>query len=720
MVKIDNDERSKRYIALPMGVQIPMLRHSEGDLLLRSKPVEELTLEEARREAERLRREIEYHNYRYYVLNAPVISDAEYDELFRRLVRIEERFPELVTPDSPTQRVGAPPVEEFGTVTHRLPMLSLDNAFNEDELRAFDERVKRMLGLSPSTNIEYVCELKLDGLAVNLTYENGVFVRGATRGDGVTGEDVTANLRTIRSIPLRMLIDDPPPLIEVRGEVFMTVHDFELLNRQRIERGEQPFMNPRNAAAGSVRQLDPKVTAERRLDIFCYGIGYAEGISFETHWQALEFLKSAGFKVNPDNKLCCGIDEVIQHCIEWTHRRHEIPYPADGMVVKVNQIRYQELLGATAHHPRWAIAYKFPAEQKTTLLKDIVVQVGRTGALTPVAVLEPVEVDGVVITSATLHNEDQIRRLDVRIGDTVIVQRAGGVIPEIVGVVKEKRTGNEREFVMPKQCPVCGGEVYKPPGEVIARCVNPACPAKIENWLKHWCSRDAMNIEHIGPKLIKQLVDNGLVNDPADLYALTKWQLMGLERMGAKSAENVMKEIEKSKTAPLDRLIFALGIRHVGARTARVLAEHFGSLERLAEASLEELMNIPDIGPETARSIYNYFRMESTKELLEKLKRYGVRPTGVERVAVPAQTPFAGKTVVFTGELESYTRSEAEALVQRYGGRVASSVSRTTDLVVVGRNPGSKYQRALELGIKTINEEQFLEMVNQAKGIAGE
>lgn len=697
-----------------------MLQSFESKSVLRIKPVEELSFDEAREEAERLRREIEYHNYRYYVLNAPVISDAEYDELFRRLVKIEERFPELMTPDSPTQRVGAPPVEEFGAVAHRMPMLSLDNAFNEDELRAFDERVKRVLGLSPSVSIEYVCELKLDGLAVNLTYENGILVRGATRGDGVTGEDVTANLKTIRSIPLRMLIDDPPPIIEIRGEVFMTKHDFELLNRQRIERGEQPFMNPRNAAAGSVRQLDPKVTAERRLDIFCYGIGYVEGISFETHWQVIEFFKRAGFKVNPENKLCHGIDEVIQHCAEWVQRRHEIPYPADGIVIKVNEIRYQELLGATAHHPRWAIAYKFPAEQKTTLLKDVVVQVGRTGALTPVAVLEPVEVDGVVITSATLHNEDQIRRLDVRIGDTVIVQRAGGVIPEVVGVVKEKRTGNEREFVMPKRCPVCGGEVYKPPGEAIARCINPSCPAKIENWLKHWCSRDAMNIEHIGPKLIKQLVDRGLVSDPADLYALTERQLMELERMGLKSARNVISEIEKSKTAQLDRLIFALGIRHVGARTARVLAEHFGSLERLSEASLEDLLNIPDIGPETARSIYSYFRMESTKELLKKLERYGVRPTGVERVAAPAETPFTGKVVVFTGELDSYTRSEAEAIVQRYGGRVASSVSRNTDLVVVGRSPGSKYQRAVELGIKIINEEQFLEMVRQAKEIMGE
>lgn len=703
-----------------MRGDLAMVRPSGGSTSLSTKPVEELTLEEARQEAERLRREIEYHNYRYYVLNAPVISDAEYDELFRRLVKIEERFPELVTPDSPTQRVGAPPVEEFGSVTHRMPMLSLDNAFNEEELRAFDERIKRMLGIAPSAKIEYVCELKLDGLAVNLTYENGVLVRGATRGDGITGEDVTANLRTIKSIPLRMLIDNPPPIIEVRGEVFMTKHDFELLNKERIERGEQPFMNPRNAAAGSVRQLDPKVTAERRLDIFCYGVGYVEGISFETHWQVLEFLSKAGFKVNPDNKLCNGIDEVIQHCLEWVQKRHEIPYPADGMVIKVNKIRYHELLGATAHHPRWAIAYKFPAEQKTTLLKDIVVQVGRTGALTPVAVLEPVEVDGVVITSATLHNEDQIRRLDVRIGDTVIVQRAGGVIPEIVGVVKEKRTGNEREFVMPKQCPVCGGEVYKPEGEVVARCVNPSCPAKLENWLKHWCSRDAMNIEHVGPKLIKQLIDRGLVNDPADLYALTKPKLMALERMGSKSADNVLREIEKSKTAPLDKFIFALGIRHVGARTARVLAERFGSLERLSKASLEELMNIPEIGPETARSIYNYFRMETTKELLAKLERYGVRPTPVAKPALPAQTPFTGKTFVFTGELESFTRSQAEEIVQRYGGRVASSVSRATDIVVVGQNPGSKYQRALELGIKTINEEQFLEMVRQAKEIAGE
>jgi DNA ligase (NAD+) len=675
------------------------------------KPVESLTREEAEREAERLRKELTIHCWLYYVLNSPIISDEEYDRLFRRLLQIEERFPDLVTPDSPTQRVGFPPAEEFAKVTHRKPMLSLDNAFNEEELRAFDQRVKRFLGLPATEVIDYTCELKIDGLAVNLTYENGVLVLGATRGDGVEGEDVTNNLRTIKTIPLRLLIDNPPPIIEVRGEVFMTKADFEALNEEQLRKGERPFANPRNAAAGSVRQLDPNVTAQRRLDIFCYGVGYYEGIEFETQWEVLQWLQRAGFKVNPHSRLCHGIGEVIDYCYEWVRRIHDEPYSADGVVVKVNRLDFQERLGATAHAPRWAIAFKFPAEQKETKLLNIVVQVGRTGKLTPVAELEPVQVEGVTITSATLHNEDQIKRLDVRIGDWVIVQRAGGVIPEVVGVVKEKRTGEEKPFEMPKECPICGTPVVRPPGEVDYYCPNNECPSRVENWIKHWCSRNALNIEALGEERIHQLVEAGLLSDPADLYFLQKWQLTRLPGWGDKLATKVLSEIQRSKTAPLSRFIFALGIRHVGERVAELLAKKFGSLERLAQAQEWEITSIPGIGPKIAESVVRFFQSELGQKLMEKLKRAGVQPSPEEEVVVVPDSPLKGKVVVFTGELERWTRSQAEDIVKRLGGRPASSVSRQTDFLVVGQNPGSKLQRAQELGVRILTEEEFAAMV---------
>jgi DNA ligase (NAD+) len=686
--------------------QVEQLRKQAID-----KPVEALTREEAEREAERLRKELTIHCWLYYVLNSPIISDEEYDRLFRRLLQIEERFPDLVTPDSPTQRVGFPPAEEFAKVTHRKPMLSLDNAFNEEELRAFDQRVKRFLGLPATEVIDYTCELKIDGLAVNLTYENGVLVLGATRGDGVEGEDVTNNLRTIKTIPLRLLIDNPPPIIEVRGEVFMTKADFEALNEEQLRKGERPFANPRNAAAGSVRQLDPNVTAQRRLDIFCYGVGYYEGIEFETQWEVLQWLQRAGFKVNPHSRLCHGIGEVIDYCYEWVRRIHDEPYSADGVVVKVNRLDFQERLGATAHAPRWAIAFKFPAEQKETKLLNIVVQVGRTGKLTPVAELEPVQVEGVTITSATLHNEDQIKRLDVRIGDWVIVQRAGGVIPEVVGVVKEKRTGEEKPFKMPKECPICGTPVVRPPGEVDYYCPNNECPSRVENWIKHWCSRNALNIEALGEERIHQLVEAGLLSDPADLYFLQKWQLTRLPGWGDKLATKVLSEIQRSKTAPLSRFIFALGIRHVGERVAELLAKKFGSLERLAQAQEWEITSIPGIGPKIAESVVRFFQSELGQKLMEKLKRAGVQPSPEEEVVIVPDSPLKGKVVVFTGELERWTRSQAEDIVKRLGGRLASSVSRQTDFLVVGQNPGSKLQRAQELGIRILTEEEFAAMV---------
>lgn len=675
------------------------------------KPVETLSREEAKQEAERLRKELTIHCWLYYVLNSPIISDEEYDRLFRRLVQIEERFPELITPDSPTQRVGFPPAEEFAKVRHRKVMLSLDNAFNEEELRAFDQRVKRFHGLPLTEAIDYTCELKFDGLAVNLTYENGVLALGATRGDGVEGEDVTNNLRTIRTIPLRLLIDNPPPIIEVRGEVFMTKADFEALNEEQIRKGERPFANPRNAAAGSVRQLDPAITAQRRLDIFCYGVGYYEGIEFETQWEVLQWLRRAGFKVNEHSRLCHGIDEVIDYCYEWISRIHDEPYSADGVVVKVNRLDLQERLGATAHAPRWAIAFKFPAEQKETRLLNIIVQVGRTGKLTPVAELEPVQVEGVTITSATLHNEDQIKRLDVRIGDWVIVQRAGGVIPEVVSVVKEKRTGEEKPFEMPKGCPICGTTVVRPPGEVDYYCPNNECPSRVENWIKHWCARNALNIEALGEERVHQLVEAGLLNDPADLYFLQKWQLVRLPGWGDKLATKVLSEIQRSKTAPLSRFIFALGIRHVGERVAEMLAKKFGSLDRLAQAQEWEIMTIPGIGQKIAESVVRFFQSEFGQRLMRELKEAGVQPSPEEEEVLVADSPLKGKVVVFTGELEKWTRSRAEDLVKRLGGRPASSVSRQTDFLVVGKNPGSKLQRAQQLGVRILTEEEFEKMV---------
>jgi DNA ligase (NAD+) len=689
------------------------------------------------RRIEELRRQINYHNYRYYVLDSPVISDAEYDRLMQELIALEEAHPELVTPDSPTQRVGAPPLKEFASYTHRQPMLSLSNAFSDEELLAFDQRIKRMLGMPLEMDIEYVAELKIDGLAVSLTYENGRFVRGATRGDGYTGEDVTQNLRTIYSIPL-VLFDRPvdledraeggqlkllegepssesykrfpiPRIVEVRGEVFMLHEEFRRINREREEKGEPTFANPRNAAAGSVRQLDPSVTAQRKLDIFVYGIGYIEDGGFKTHYEVLQALKSWGFKVNPNVRLCKNINEVRDFIAEWGEKRSSLGYDIDGVVVKVNSLDFQNRLGYVARSPRWAVAYKFPAMQETTVIKDIIVQVGRTGALTPVAIMEPVEVGGVVVTRATLHNQDEIERKDVRIGDTVVVQRAGDVIPEVVQVIKEKRTGAEKPFRMPDKCPVCGGDVERPEGEAVARCVNIACPAQVKERIVHFASRNALNIEGVGPAQVEQLVDKGLVHDPADLYFLKKEDLLQLDRMGDKLASNILSAIEKSKDTTLPRLIYGLGIRHVGEHVAQVLADNFKSLEALQNASEEDLSRIPEIGPVIARSIVKFFSEPDNVKVLEKLKKAGVIP----RVEMPsAGDKFAGKTFVFTGTLRSFTREEAEEKVRQLGGRAASSVSRNTDFVVVGENPGSKLQKARELGVTVLTEDDFLKMIS--------
>jgi len=669
-----------------------------------------MTREEAKKRLEELRELINYHNYRYYVLDSPEIPDAEYDRLFRELLELERQFPDLVTPDSPSQRVGAPPLEEFETVAHTIPMLSLDNAFSAEEMRDFDDRCRRLLGLSGP--LEYVAEPKLDGLAVELVYENGVLAVGSTRGDGFTGENVTQNLRTIKSIPLRLITRElpAPERLEVRGEVIMNLEDFRKLNEQRERNGEPPFANPRNAAAGSVRQLDPSVTASRPLDIYCYGYGQIIGPTFGTHLEVLEAFRKWGFKVNPHVQLCRGVEEVEEYYHRMAELREELPYEIDGVVVKVNRLDYQRQLGEKTRSPRWAIAWKFAARQEMTQVENIVAQVGRTGVLTPVAILKPVRVSGVVVSRATLHNQDEIDRLDVRIGDWVVVQRAGDVIPEIVSVVKSKRTGKEKPYHLPDRCPVCGAKVERLEGEVAHRCTNASCPAQLKERIKHFASKRAMDIDGLGEKLIDQLVDKGLVKDVADLYYLRKEDLLKLERMADKSAQNILDAIEASKDRSPDRVLYALGIRYVGEHMARVLINHFGSFEALRRATYDDLIAIPEVGPAVAQAVVSFFQQPENLELLDRLAKAGVKLERKPEEAEAGPRPFEGKTFVFTGALQSMTREEAQELVERLGGRAASSVSRKTDYVVVGENPGSKAQRARELGIPMISEEEFRRM----------
>jgi DNA ligase (NAD+) len=667
-----------------------------------------------RQRVDELRALINYHNHRYYVLDSPEISDAEYDQLMQELQRLEAEHPELVTPDSPTQRVGAAPVEAFGVVEHRIPLLSLANAFSNEDLMAW---YKRALNLLEGQHFELVCEIKMDGLAIALTYVNGQFVTGATRGDGYRGEDVTQNLRTVRSIPLSVP-KDAPTRFEVRGEVYLSKAGFKKLNEERAKGGLPLFANPRNAGAGSVRQLDPRVTAQRPLDIYVYALGYAEGKPVtETHWERMEYLKSLGFKINPLNKLCKTIEEAEAYHREWQEKRESLPYETDGIVVKANSIAIQERLGFVAREPRWAIAYKFPATQATTRLNEIGINVGRTGSLNPYAILEPVSVGGVTVSHAALHNEDYIRSKDIRIGDVVVVQRAGEVIPEIVEPIVSRRTGNERIFSMPTQCPVCEAEVIKPVGEAMHRCTNTACPAQALEKLKHFVSRGAMDIDGVGEKLCTALFEAGLVKDVADLYYLSRKQILGLERMADKSASNVLSSIEKSKSRPLSRLIFALGILHVGDETANLLASRFRSLDMLAKATEEELLSAPSIGPKIAESIVAFFRQEGNKRVIEKLRQAGVR-LEEEVPAKPAELALVGQEFVLTGRLESFTRQEAEARIKALGGTVGSGVTRKTTYVVVGADPGSKLDKALALGIRLLTEEEFRQMVE--KGIGSE
>jgi len=668
-----------------------------------------ISKEEAKKRIEWLRKEIRRHDYLYYVLNKPEISDAEYDKLMRELQELEEMYPDLITPDSPTQRVGAPPAKEFKTVTHLKPMLSLDNAFKEEEMRKFDERIRRELG---KEKISYVAEPKLDGLSVELVYENGVFVRGSTRGDGINGEDVTENLKTIRAVPLRLReANGVPSRLAVRGEVIMHIKDFEELNKKLIERGEEPLANPRNAAAGSLRRLDPKETAERPLDIFFYEIMVAEGVKIETQWDALHHLREWGLKTNPLIRKCEGIDEVIEFYKEMVEKREDLSYEIDGIVVKVNDLADQERLGTKAKSPRWAIAYKFPPREKITQIMDIIVQVGRTGILTPVALLKPVDVSGVTVSRATLHNEDYIKEKDIRIGDWVKIARAGDVIPEVLESIKERRTGQEREFRMPDKCPICGSHVVRE--GAYYRCTGGlSCLAQLKRSITHYASKGAMDIEGLGPKIVDLLVDTGLVKRISDLYKLRKIDLLRLPGFADKAAQNLLDSIEKSKERSLDRFIYALGIPNVGEHMAKVLAERFKTLDALMNAREIELLSIHEVGPETAKSVYNFFREERNREEIERLREVGVKATFARMEK--KEGILKGKVFVFTGALKEFTRSEAKRIVEELGGTVASSVSRNVDYVVVGENPGSKYDKAKKLGIKMINEEEFKKLIGRA------
>lgn len=667
---------------------------------------------EAKTEIDRLRKEIDYHNYCYYILDNPVVTDAEYDRLMRRLEGLEGEFPHLVTPDSPTQRVGASPLAAFGTITHTIPMLSLANAFTKEEAVEFDARIKRLLKPDEPVDIEYAAEPKMDGLAVELVYENGVFTKGSTRGDGYVGEDVTQNLRTVRSIPLKLRHDSIkiPRRMEVRGEVFLPLESFRKLNREKEAKGEAPFANPRNAAAGSLRQLDPRVTASRPLDIFCYGLGAFDGPPFTTHFETLEFIKKTGIKVNPFVKVVKGIDEALKYHDEMEEKRESLNFELDGVVLKVNRLDLQDKLGVITRSPRWALAYKFAPKQEATRVKEIFVGVGRTGALTPVAFLEPVSVGGVTIERATLHNEDEVRRKDVRPGDFVIVQRAGDVIPEVAEVLKDRRPPEGLpEFRMPDKCPECGSMVERI-GAIHYCTGGLLCPAQLKESIRHFASKRALDIEGLGGMHVDQFVESSLVKDVADLFNLTKDGLLALERWGEKSAENLISAIEKSKHPTLERLIYALGIKQVGEHMARVLAEKFGDIHALAKATKEELEETYEIGPETATSIVDFFAEKHNMDVLHKLERAGVVFPKKER---KKGGRLEGKVFLFTGGLESFTRDEAKDIVEAEGGEAATGVSKKVDYVVAGVEPGSKLEKAKKMGLKIIDEEEFKGMVGR-------
>ncbi|MEL3973882.1 NAD-dependent DNA ligase LigA [Rossellomorea oryzaecorticis] len=649
------------------------------------------------------------YNYEYHVLDKPSVPDSEYDQLLRELIDLEDQYPELQTADSPSQRVGGAILDAFEKVEHRSQMLSLGNAFNEQDLRDFDRRVRQAVG----DDFSYVCELKIDGLAVSLRYDKGVFVQGATRGDGTIGEDITSNLKTIRSIPLKI---KEPLSFEVRGEAFMPKRSFEALNKVKEDKGEEPFANPRNAAAGSLRQLDPKIAASRNLDIYLYALADIGDTGIDSHSEGLDQLDKLGFKTNPERKRCADVEEVLEYVESWTERRPDLSYDIDGIVIKVDSLEQQKELGTTAKSPRWAIAFKFPAEEVITILKEIELSVGRTGVVTPTAILEPVRVAGTTVQRASLHNEDLIREKDIKIGDHVVIKKAGDIIPEVVNVLEEKRTGDEQEFNMPTHCPECESELVRLEGEVALRCINPKCPAQIREGLIHFVSRNAMNIDGLGEKVISQLFREQLIVDVADLYKLERDQLLQLERMGEKSVDNLLQAIDASKKNSLEKLLFGLGIRHVGAKAAKTLAQEFGSMDQLINVSKEDLTNINEIGEKMADAIVAYFENDEVKELIQELKDAGVNmeykgPKPVS--ASESDSYFAGKTIVLTGKIERLSRNEAKEKIELLGGKVTGSVSKKTDLLIAGEDAGSKLTKANELEIEVWDEDKLMEELNR-------
>ncbi len=663
-----------------------------------------LSLQEAGKKIKKLREEIKYHEKKYYVDNDPQISDYEFDLLVKELEKLESQFPELITPESPTQRVGEQPIEGFASIAHRTPMLSLDNCYSVEELREFEERIKRLL---PSQKIEYVAELKIDGLGISVVYRDRKYSQAVTRGDGFRGDDVTPNVKTIRSLPLEI---DNPREVEVRGEIYLPFASFNKINKEREEQREPLFANPRNAAAGSLRLLDPKQVASRRLDAFIYAI-FIDDKEQESQWDNLRMLRRLGFKTNSFSYFFSSLDKVISFWEEWTEKRDSLDYDVDGVVIKVNSTKQRNILGSTAKFPRWAISFKFPARQATTRIEDIVVQVGRTGALTPVAILEPVKLSGTTISRSTLHNEEEIKRKDIRVGDYVLIERSGDVIPKVVSVMKERRTGKERRFSFPTHCPVCGSATFRPEGEAISRCTNPSCPAKLRESLLHFASRRAMNIEGLGDSLVDQLLAKNMIKNIPDLYSLKYEDLVNLERMGPKSSQNLLDEIEKSKQRNVDRLIFALGIRHVGERTAQTLASHFKGLDNLARAAYEDLIQVEDVGPKVAESIVFFFKQPENTDLMNKLKEADLNFTLKEEKG--AEKPLAGLTFVLTGKFTTLTREEAAETIEKKGGKVSSSVSSKTNYVVAGESPGSKLNRAQSLNIPAIDEKEFLKLIKE-------
>ena len=671
-----------------------------------------------KKKIDKLRELINYHDRKYYAENRPEISDQEYDRLIKQLKKLEQAHPEFIAPDSPTQRVSGEVLEGFKSVEHRVPMLSMDNTYSADEIREFDKRVRKNLGVA---KLDYIVELKIDGVSISLLYEKGKFVRGATRGDGFKGDDITVNLKTIRSLPLNINTKKGtkiPILFEARGEVYMPRKAFLEINKEKEKNGEELFANPRNAAAGSLKLLDSSIVSKRHLNMWIYGVGYTEGAAFKTQFEALEFLKEAGFRTNPHIRRCRSIEEAIAYCDEWEGKKDSLEYDIDGMVIKVDSFLHQRELGETTKSPRWMIAYKFPAERRETALEDIIVQVGRTGTLTPVAVLKPVELSGSVVSRATLHNQDEIMSKDIRIGDHVIIEKAGEIIPQVVEAVKSKRKGTEKKFSMPKKCPACGGKVENIEGEVALRCENLRCPAQLKERIIHFASRDAMDIEGMGEAIVNQLVDKKMVEDYGDIYYLKHEELAGLERMADKSASNLVSAIEKSKSNNLNRLIFGLGIRHVGVRAAWILASCFGSLDKIAQAKIEEFDEIEEIGPVMARSIFNFFQTKENRRVIEKLKKAGVNIENREQ-----RTPYhkgtwqaenrelEGKMFVVTGSLEGFTRQEIEEIIRAHGGNASSSVSKNTDFLIAGKEPGSKLDKAKSMGVKVIGEEEFKKML---------